>query len=55
MEIFNSTIANLFVCSFAPLLCVHIVFENYFDIPFFFVPSYLPCVSPSLHQNISPK
>ena len=23
------------VCSFAHLLCVHIVFEQYFDIPFF--------------------
>ena len=24
------------VCSFAHLLCVHTIFEDYFDIPFFF-------------------
>ena len=43
------------VCSFAHLLCVHIVFEQNFVFPLFFLPSQLHCTSPSLHQNTSPK
>ena len=45
----------LSVCSFAHLLCVHIFLKDYFDIPFFFIPSYPPYASPSLHRNTSPK
>ena len=31
------------VCLFAHLLCVHIVFEEYFDTPFFLLPTYRHC------------
>ena len=43
------------VCSFAQLLCVHIVFEQNFINPFFFNLSYPHCYSPSFHRNTSPK
>ena len=38
------------VCSFAHLLCVHIVFEQNFVFPFFFIPSHLHCWSAAHHH-----
>ena len=39
----NCVYTHFSVCSFAHLLCVHTVFEEYFVIPFFFLPSHLHC------------
>ena len=42
------------VCSFAHLLCVHMVSEQNFVFPFFFHPSRAYYYSPSFHQDTSP-